>query len=199
MTAETIFVVDDDDAARDSLAFLLESAGRPVRPFANPLEVVDAVDADTCCVVTDVRMPEMSGLELVERLKSAHPRLPVIVITGHADVAMAVEAMKKGASDFLEKPFEDEALLRALDRALASGTERAADPVSAERVASLSMRERQVLGGLMAGHSNKEIARDLDISPRTVEIYRAKVMAKMGAESYADLIRSGLKAGLDQV
>lgn len=198
MAAETIFVVDDDDAARDSLAFLLESAGREVRAFANPLQVVDAVDADTRCVVTDVRMPEMSGLELVERLKAAHPRLPVIVITGHADVAMAVEAMKKGASDFLEKPFEDEALLRIVDQALAAAPD-AADPVSAERLASLSMRERQVLEGLMAGRSNKEIARDLDISPRTVEIYRAKVMAKMGADSYADLIRSGLKAGLDQV
>lgn len=199
MAADTIFVVDDDAAARDSLAFLLESAGRRVRAFANPLEVVGAVDAETCCVVTDVRMPEMSGLELVERLKAGHPRLPVVVITGHADVAMAVEVMKKGASDFLEKPFEDEALLRVLDQVLTDAPEGAGDPESAQRLASLSVRERQVLEGLMAGRSNKEIARDLDISPRTVEIYRAKAMAKMGAETYADLIRSGLKAGLDQV
>ncbi|WP_296817397.1 response regulator FixJ [Brevundimonas sp.] len=192
---QTVFVVDDDEAARDSLAFLLESADRKVRAFSDPTKVVAAVDGETCCVVTDVRMPEMSGLELVERLKAAHPDLPVIVITGHADVAMAVEAMKKGAADFLEKPFDDDALLRVIDQALMAGASEPVDAETARRLASLSTRERQVLDGLMAGQSNKEIARDLDISPRTVEIYRAKVMAKMEADTYADLIRSGLKAG----
>ena len=192
-----ILVVDDDDAARESLTFLLDAAGYQASAFASPLDALGAVDGHTRCVITDVRMPEISGLELVERLKRAHPKLPIVVITGHADVAMAVEAMKKGASDFLEKPFEHETLLRVLGQAL-TAVSSSTDPELERRQATLSARERQVLRALLVGQSNKEIARELDISPRTVEIYRAKVMAKMGAETYADLIRSGLKAGLDQ-
>lgn len=195
---DAIFVVDDDDAVRDSLAFLLESAGHVVRTFANPVEALGALSADVACLVTDVRMPEMSGLELVERARAGHPRLPIIVMTGHADVPMAVEAMKKGAGDFLEKPFDDDSLLRALDLAIRPHPTAPADPEIAARVAALSMRERQVMDRLMTGQSNKEIGRDLDISPRTVEIYRSKVMAKMEAETYADLIRIGMKAGLDR-
>lgn len=195
----TIFVVDDDDAVRDSLGFLLESADHAVRTFASPLDALQAIDSSVSCVVTDVRMPEMSGLELVERVRAAHPAVPVIVITGHADVPMAVEAMKKGASDFVEKPFDDDLLLRCIDQALQSADRRSNDPEVAPRLASLSLREVQVFKGLMTGRSNKEIARDLDISPRTVEIYRAKVMAKMGADTYADLIRIGLKANVDAI
>ncbi|MDO1558595.1 response regulator FixJ [Brevundimonas sp. 2R-24] len=195
-----IHIVDDDEGVRDSLTFLLESAGHEVVAFASPLEALQAKDGPAC-VITDVRMPEMNGLELVEQLRSKDPGLCIIVITGHADIAMAVEAMKKGAMDFLEKPFDDTALLRAVDQALSVKTDGspAADPEAARRVASLSMRERQVLEGLMNGQSNKEIARDYDLSPRTVEIYRAKVMAKMSAETYADLIRMGLKAGVSPV
>ena len=194
-----IFVVDDDDAVRDSLAFLLESAHLQARTFADPVEALQAVDASVRCLVTDVRMPQMSGLDLVERLKAAHPALPIVVITGHADVPMAVEAMKRGAGDFIEKPFDDESLLRSIRQAMRPVDVRRVDPQSAQRLDGLSVRERQVLEGLMTGRSNKEIARDLEISPRTVEIYRAKVMAKTGAETYADLIRLGLKAGLGQI
>ncbi len=194
-----IFIVDDDDAVRDSLAFLLESAGNRVRAFANPLEVVEAVGPDVSCVITDVRMPEMSGLDLVERLASSHPALPIVVITGHADVPMAVEAMRNGASDFVEKPFDDEALLRSIRQATRSKSAAPVDPAVAERLAALSTRESQVLRGLMTGQSNKEIGRILDISPRTVEIYRAKVMTKMQAETYADLIKMGLQAGVERI
>lgn len=200
MTVDSlIFVVDDDDAVRDSLAFLLESAGARVRAFANPLEVVDAVGPDVSCVITDVRMPEMSGLDLVERLASAHPALPIVVITGHADVPMAVEAMRNGANDFVEKPFDDEALLRSIRQAIRSKSALPVDPAVAERLAALSTRESQVLRGLMTGQSNKEIGRILDISPRTVEIYRAKVMTKMQAETYADLIKMGLQGGVERI
>lgn len=200
MTADSlIFVVDDDDAVRDSLAFLLESAGARVRAFANPLEVVEAVGPEVSCVITDVRMPEMSGLDLVERLASAHPTLPIVVITGHADVPMAVEAMRNGASDFVEKPFDDEALLRSIRQAIRSKSAVPVDPAVAERLAALSTRESQVLRGLMTGQSNKEIGRILDISPRTVEIYRAKVMTKMQAETYADLIKMGLQARVGRI
>ena len=194
-----IFVVDDDDAVRDSLAFLLESAGARVRAFANPLEVVEAVGPDVSCVITDVRMPEMSGLDLVERLASAHPALPIVVITGHADVPMAVEAMRNGASDFVEKPFDDEALLRSIRQAIRSKSAVPVDLAVAERLAALSTRESQVLRGLMTGQSNKEIGRILDISPRTVEIYRATVMTKMQAETYADLIKMGLQGGVERI
>jgi len=151
------------------------------------------------CVVTDVRMPEMSGLELLGELRHRGSALPVIVITGHGDVPLAIEAMKAGAKDFLEKPFDDERLLcvvrTALQDAGASQAEVAEQAAVRARIATLSRRERQVLKRLVEGQLNKTIAWELGISARTVEVYRAKLMAKMGAPAFADLVRMALRAG----
>jgi two-component system response regulator FixJ len=193
-----VFVVDDDDAMRDSLDFLLSSAGCAVRTFEAAERLLEALPDGNCgCVVTDVRMPGVDGLELLRRIKAARPGLPVVIITGHGDVPLAVEAMKLGAADFVEKPFDDERLIGVVQAALA-GAARDADPsnVIGARVASLSPRERQVLDGLVAGLSNKAIARAHDISPRTVEVYRANLMAKMQAASLSDLVRMAMRAGL---
>jgi two-component system response regulator FixJ len=192
-----VYVIDDDEAARDSLAFLLRSAKLDVRTFESAVAFLDASPAAGAgCVVTDIRMPQMTGLELLARLKSLDVALPVIVITGHGDVPLAVEAMKAGAVDFLEKPFDDNLLLAAvrsaLDRAHEDRTREAEREALLERLATLSPRERQVLDGLVAGHPNKIIAFDLGISPRTVEIYRANVMAKMQAASLSELVRMTL-------
>ena len=194
-----IHVIDDDDAVRDSLAFLLETAGMTVRTFESALGFLAALPVETPgCVVTDIRMPGMTGLELVGRLKDLGVGLPVIVITGHGDIPLAVEAMKAGVIDFIEKPFDDEVMLSALRSALRSVAEHghmAAERAAvAERLASLSGREREVLDGLVAGHANKVIAYDLGISPRTVEVYRANVMTKMRAASLSDLVRMSLLA-----
>ena len=193
-----VFVVDDDDAMRDSLDFLLSSAGCAVRTFEAAERLLEALTDSNCgCVVSDVRMPGIDGLELLRRIKGARPGLPVVIITGHGDVPLAVEAMKLGAADFVEKPFDDERLLGVVQAALA-GAPREADPANeiGARVASLSPRERQVLDGLVAGLSNKAIARAHDISPRTVEVYRANLMAKMQAASLSDLVRMAMRAGL---
>ena len=178
--ADWVHVIDDDDAVRDSLAFLLETADLSVRTYASAMEFLEAVPTmPHGCIVTDVRMPEMSGVELARRLKDLGVPDPVIVITGHADVPLAVEAMKAGVTDFIEKPFEG-----AAERARI-----------AERIAALSGREREVLDGLVAGHANKVIAYDLGISARTVEVYRANVMTKMGASSLSELVRMALMVG----
>ncbi|HEY9234370.1 MULTISPECIES: response regulator FixJ [Phenylobacterium] len=199
MADVTVHVIDDDPAVRDSLGFLLETADLHPRLHESAiafLEVLPEVQAG--CVVTDVRMPEMTGLELVRRLKASNFRLPIIMITGHADVPLAVEAMKAGVADFIEKPFDDDAFLSAVRMALSAGEKdrhgaaEAAD-ISA-RIASLSGREREVLEGLVAGHANKVIAFDLGISPRTVEIYRANVMTKMKAASLSELVRLAMIA-----
>ena len=193
-----VFVVDDDDAMRDSLDFLLSSAGCAVRTFEAAERLLEALADSNCgCVVSDVRMPGIDGLELLRRIKAARPGLPVVIITGHGDVPLAVEAMKLGAADFVEKPFDDERLIGVVQAALA-GAPREADPANeiGARVASLSPRERQVLDGLVAGLSNKAIARNYDISPRTVEVYRANLMAKMQAGSLSDLVRMAMRAGL---
>ena len=193
-----VFVVDDDDAMRDSLDFLLSSAGCAVRTFESAERLLEALTDSNCgCVVSDVRMPGIDGLELLRRIKAARPSLPVVIITGHGDVPLAVEAMKLGAADFVEKPFDDERLIGVVQAALA-GAPREADPANeiGARVASLSPRERQVLDGLVAGLSNKAIARAHDISPRTVEVYRANLMAKMQAASLSDLVRMAMRAGL---
>jgi two-component system response regulator FixJ len=193
-----VHAIDDDDAVRDSLGFLFASAGLSARLYDSPLAFLEvAADLKEGCVVTDVRMPEMSGIDMVRRLKGLGVDLPVIVITGHGDVPLAVDAMKLGAVDFIEKPFDDEILLSAVRTALAAHTGGTADQVSDSRLAQLSMRERQVLEALVRGAANKEIARELGISPRTIEIYRAKVMTKMGAESFAELIRIAVAAGLN--
>ena len=198
--ADWVHVIDDDDAVRDSLAFLLETADLSVRTYASAMEFLEAVPTmPHGCIVTDVRMPEMSGVELARRLKDLGVPDPVIVITGHADVPLAVEAMKAGVTDFIEKPFDDEVILAAIRAALERGgkdIEGAAERARiAERIAALSGREREVLDGLVAGHANKVIAYDLGISARTVEVYRANVMTKMGASSLSELVRMALMVG----
>jgi two-component system response regulator FixJ len=192
---ETVFVVDDDDAVRDSLQLLLESAGMTVEAFASPLEFLkSSAPGRPGCLLIDVRMPEMSGIEVQENLAAANRQLPVIVMTGHADVPLAVRAMKAGAVDFIEKPFDDEVIIETVRRALELRP--AANPEIAQRLASLTPREREVLEGLVAGRANKVIAFDLDISARTVEIYRANMMTKTGARNMAELMRIALAAGL---
>ena len=189
-----VHVIDDDEAARQSLEFLLDCAGYRVRSYASAVEFLDALpQLEPGCIVTDVRMPEISGIELIDRLKRMGIEQPVIVITGHADVPMAIEAMKQGVADFIEKPFSDDAILGAVRSALARaegrGQLQAEKQQVLTRLASLSPREREVLDGLVKGHANKVIAFDLDISARTVEVYRANVMTKMQAGSLSELVR----------
>ncbi|MFN3672988.1 MAG: response regulator FixJ [Bosea sp. (in: a-proteobacteria)] len=194
-----VHIVDDDLAVRQSLAFLLASDGIPVRLHDSALSFLDAMpDAAGGCIVTDVRMPGMDGMEFLRRLNALGFSWPVIVMTGHADVPLAVEAMKEGAVDFVEKPFDDELLLATIRRALANQAETVAasrqfGEVRA-RLDGLSERESQVLAGLVAGKANKVIASELGISPRTVEIYRANVMTKMQAGSLSELVRMSLQA-----
>lgn len=195
MAAEpVVHVIDDDDSAREALSFLIDCAGLAVRSYSSAIEFLEAVPSmDHGCIVTDVRMPEMSGVELVGRLKALGVTDPVIVITGHADVPMAIQAMKAGVSDFLEKPFSDEAILSAIRSALERQEGREAADAEREsikaRLATLSQREREVMDGLVEGHANKIIAYDLGISARTVEVYRANVMTKMEAGSLSELVR----------
>ncbi len=192
-------VIDDDDDARAALAFLLSTADLAVATYPSAQAFLAVADRVAGVVVTDVRMPEMDGMELVRRLAELGASLPVIVMTGHADVPLAVAAMKAGVVDFIEKPYDGEAMLAAIRQALAShGESRARDGERSDfirRIESLSPRERQVLDGLVAGKANKVIAYDLDISPRTVEIYRAHVMTKMQALSLSELVRMALLAG----
>lgn len=197
--AAVVHVVDDDEAMRDSLLFLLESAGIEARAYDSAPSFLGALPGlEPGCILTDVRMPQINGLEMVRRVKAAGVDLPVIVMTGHADLALAIEAMRAGVIDFLEKPFEDKALLSALRSALGASEEdrrRAQDRQEIrDRRAALSGREAEVLDGLLAGKANKIIAYDLGISPRTVEIYRANVMTKMQAASLSELVRMCLLA-----
>ena len=196
-----VHVIDDDDAARDALRFLLEAAKLTARTYESATSFLSRLpDLEPGCIVTDVRMPEISGIELLQRLRSNTVKLPVIVITGHGDIALAVEAMKLGAMDFFEKPYDDEALLDAIKSALARREDESRHESTKteikSRIAELSGRERQVLEGLVAGQPNKNIAFDLKISPRTVEIYRANVMTKMKASSLSELVRMALLAGI---
>jgi len=195
-----VHVVDDDVAVRKSLAFLLASEGIPVQLHESASAILDNLQGGAAgCIVTDVRMPGIDGIELIRRLKDRGHTLPIIVITGHADVPMAVEAMKEGALDFLEKPFSDEIFLATVRAALArqeKDSYQLAQIVQIQaRFDALSERERQVLEGLVAGKANKVIAYDLGISPRTVEIYRANVMTKMQAKSLSELVRLALLIG----
>lgn len=201
MTPKLVHVVDDDPAIRDSVAFLLDTAGFEVRVYEAGTELLDRLAKPARgLVLTDIRMPGIDGLELLRRLRAAGQSLPVVVMTGHGDVPLAVEAMKLGACDFIEKPFDDEVLFRALHSALERGNPtEAADPALREfvrRVGTLSERERQVLDHLVAGDTSKEIGRALDISPRTVEIYRAKLMAKTQASNLQELVRWAVLSGL---
>ena len=198
---EIVFVVDDDIHARDSLCALLESAGLTGEAYESAQAFLDAyVPERAGCLIADIRMPDMDGLALQEELNRRNAGLPVIVVTGHADVPLAVRAMKEGAVDLIEKPFDDELLLATVRRALALAqdvrTQAMAADTAKARIASLSARERQVLELLVAGQPNKIIAYELDISPRTVEIHRAHVMDKMEAKSLSDLVRSAIAAGI---
>jgi len=192
-----VHVIDDDNAARESLIFLLGTAQLSVRAYESAKAFLDiAPTSQVGCVITDIRMPEIDGIELLRRLKANNIGWPVIVITGHADVPLAVEAMKHGALDFIEKPYNDEVLLSAVRAALSSHEQSAARDAEKtsirERMATLSPREREVLTGLVAGRQNKMIAQDLGISDRTVEIYRANVMTKMQARNLSQLVRMTL-------
>jgi two-component system, LuxR family, response regulator FixJ len=192
--SQVVHVIDDDADVRQSLAFLLSAAGLPVRVHDSATTfLADAASAQDGCIVTDVRMPGVNGLELQRRLRAEGNTIPVIVMTGHGDVGLAVEAMKAGAVDFIEKPFDDETLLDAIRQALARHRDERERRVKAAdirgRLALLSERERQVLDGLISGKANKLIAYDLGISARTVEIYRANVMSKMQANSLSALVR----------
>lgn len=195
---EVVHIVDDDDAIRDSVAFLLLSSGLDSRSYPSARALLErAAQLESGCILTDIRMPEMNGLELVQELKRLGVPHPVIVLTGHADVGLAVEAMKAGVQDFLEKPFDDEALLKSVRGALKTGEnlvnrQRERAEVE-ERIEQLTPRERDVFDAVVAGLSNKAAALRLGISPRTVEIYRANVMSKMQAHTLSDLVRMALQ------
>lgn len=199
MSASTIYVVDDDEAVRDSLGALLEAQGHQVKSFASAEDFLRAYRGDMRgCLLVDLRMPGMDGLTLLQRLASSGSKLPVVVVTGHGDVPLAVKAMKAGAVDFLQKPYGNEAMLDVVRRALAS--EVSYEDIDAEavtvRLDALTPRERDVLGQLVVGHPNKIIAHELNISPRTVEIHRANLMKKMQADSLSHLVRMALVGGI---
>jgi two-component system response regulator FixJ len=199
-TEPVVHVIDDDDAARDSLKFLIECAGYRVADYDSALAFLAALPANgklgPGCIVTDVRMPEMTGLELVNLLKAKGVAEPIVVITGHADVPMAIQAMKGGVTDFIEKPFADDAILsvirEALDKRSAEVEADAEGQEIVQKLASLSQREREVLDRLVEGKANKIIAFELGISVRTVEVYRANVMSKMQVKSLSQLVRMAL-------
>lgn len=197
-----VHIVDDEETVRASLAFLLTTSGYAARTHASAaafLEVAPSIHNG--CLITDLRMPEIDGVELLRRLKRADALLPAIVITGHGDVQMAVEAMKNGALDFIEKPFSDAVLLDSIARVVELAEQRVRNEATIaavrERLASLSEREAQVLKGVVAGRPNKTIAFELGISPRTVEVYRAGLMGKMQARSLPDLVRMVMDLDLD--
>ena len=199
MSDVVVHLIDDDEDVRRALAFLLGTAGFAVKVYESATGFLEKYEGNAAgCIISDVRMPGLDGLQLLGRLREMGSKTPVIVMTGHADVMLAVEAMKAGAVDFIEKPFPDEKLVAAVEAALTRKEEAlpAGDVAQIrERLASLSGREREVLDGLLAGHPNKTIAYDLGLSPRTVEVHRANVMTKMGASSLSELVRMALVAG----
>lgn len=200
MTEPIVHVIDDDEAVRTALAFLLEMNDLPAHTYASALDFLEVAEQlANGCIVTDVRMPEMSGLELVRRLKERGVALPVVVITGHGDVPLAVEAMRAGVIDFIEKPFDDEVLLRSIRMALDAKAESDVHAQERQRfeqmLKTLSGRETEVLRGVIAGKMNKVIAFELGISQRTVEVYRANVMSKTHANGLSELVRIALLAG----
>jgi two-component system response regulator FixJ len=201
-TSDTVVhIVDDEEAVRNSLAFLLTSAGFAVRVHQSATDFLAvAPNVTNGCLITDLRMPDIDGLELLHRLKAAGAMLPAIMVTGHGDIQMAVEAMKNGAIDFIEKPFSDDVLIDSITRAVERAAEQTRSSAAIEqvkqRIATLSDRERQVLRGVVAGQPNKVIANELGISPRTVEVYRAGLMAKMQARSLPELVRMAMDIDL---
>ena len=195
---QTILVVDDDAAIRDSLRMMLEMAGYAVRDFASAQSLLSDGDLRAGCLIVDVRMPGMGGLELQEELARRKASIPVIVVTGHADVPLAVRAMRAGAIDFVEKPFDQERMLQSVADALAAGQRaqsRAAEAQEArDRLSLLTPREREILDQLVKGHANKVVAHQLGISPRTVEIHRASIMEKLHARNLSNVVRTALAA-----
>ncbi len=192
-----VFIVDDDEAMRNSLRWLIESVGRTVETYESARAFLENhYPGRSGCLLLDVRMPGMSGLELQSQLESHDIRLPVIILTGHGDVGMAVKAMKAGALDFIEKPFDDELLLAAIEKALTEDAEKREERASrAEilaRMSQLTKRESQVMEMVTNGKSNKEIAAELNVSAKTVEAHRAHVMEKMQAGSLAELVRMAM-------
>ena len=196
MSEAVVHIIDDDAAMRDSLAFLLQVNRIPYRIFESAVAFLEDLPEDGGCVLSDVRMPQMNGIEMVRKLKELDYRAPIIVMTGHADVPLAIEAMKAGVFDFIEKPFDEDLLLQApraaLEKGKAQSEQDEALATTRRRIAALSPRERDVLEGLVDGKANKIIAFDLGISPRTVEIYRANLMTKMQARSLSELVRMAL-------
>ena len=195
-----VHLIDDDEAVRDSLSFVLEMNDLKARTYASATEFLDVADKlRSGCVVTDVRMPDVSGLDLVRKLKERQIDLPIVMITGHGDVPLAVEAMRAGVVDFIEKPFENEVLLKSVRAALDIQAERVGREQERRQfeqmLAGLSPRETDVLRGVLAGKMNKVIAHELGISPRTVEVYRANVMNKTQANSLSELVRIAMLAG----
>jgi len=203
MNDDQVFVVDDDADIRDSMRMLLEVAGFKVRSYTSAKHFLVDDHPKHGCLIADIRMPDMSGLELQEEVVRRHIDLPIIIITGHGDVPLAVQAMKAGAVDFLEKPFNDDLMLASIRRALEIGSRarsRAAESRAApDLLSALTPRERGVLDKLVQGRSNKLVAHELGISPRTVEIHRAHIMSKMEASSLSDLVRLVLAADPDSV
>lgn len=197
MTSAVIHLIDDDDGVRRSLAFALTTAGHAVRAYESGTAFLGALaELQPGCIVSDIRMPGIDGLELQRELSARGITLPVIIMTGHADVRLAVDAMKAGAVDFIEKPFDDDILLAAirvaLDRYGATEEREAEVQVIRERLETLSGREKEVLDGLVSGQANKTIAYDLNLSARTVEVHRANVMTKMAARNLSELVRMAL-------
>jgi two-component system response regulator FixJ len=198
-----VHLVDDDEAIRRSAGFMLKTSGYKVSAYASGVELLKEVKAlPPGCILLDVRMPEMDGLQVQEELKQRGVGYPVIVMTGHGDVTVAVQAMKAGAVDFIEKPFEKAVLLSAIEEGFSriehAGQSRARAEEAQVRLQALTPREKDVLEGLVLGHPNKTIAYDLDISPRTVEIHRANLMSKLGVASLSEALRIAFAAGLDE-
>ncbi len=196
-----VYIIDDDDTVRDSLSVQLDAAGYEVVSFASAVEFIKAAASIPLgCVLSDVQMPDMDGLELQQRLNEMQLHFPVVIVTGHADVALAVRAMKAGAVDFIEKPFEEKAILASIELAQSRlAAQRETDAVEAtarEKLATLTPREREVFEEMVRGKQNKVIAFDLDISPRTVEVHRARVLEKLAAHSLSELVRLALAAGI---
>jgi two-component system response regulator FixJ len=194
--SKLVYIVDDDDAVRDALSLLVESAGYEVQGFETAVAALESCRTRSpACIITDIRMPEMDGFEFQRKLSEGHVDTPVIVITGHGDVPLAVRAMKAGAVDFIEKPFTDDAILSSIRSSIEPGCG-GADEAVVEKLESLTAREREVMEMLIFGHQNKMIAHRLAISPRTVEIHRARVMEKMKVRSLPELVRTAMQAGI---
>lgn len=203
MSDRVVYLVDDDEAIRRSAGFMLKTSGYQVKAFTSGVELLkEAKELSPGCILLDVRMPEMDGLQVQKALQERGVGFPVIVMTGHGDVGVAVQAMKAGAVDFIEKPFEKTVLLSAIEEGIArieqAGRSRARAEEAQVRLQALTPRERDVLEGLVRGHPNKTIAYDLDISPRTVEIHRANLMSKLEVASLSEALRIAFAAGLDE-